>query len=71
MNTAEDFDRLMDNMGDALNGKEMEIVIPALTMLLANAGVMAGINPASLLAYVVMTVARTYDEADPSNEIIH
>jgi hypothetical protein len=71
MNTTEDFDKLVNNMGDTLNGKEMEIVIPALTMLLARAGVMGGVDPASLLAYIVMTVSRIYDEADPSNEIVH
>jgi hypothetical protein len=71
MNTVEDFDKLLDNMGDTLNGKQMEIVIPALTMLLARAGVMGGIDPASLLAYVVMTVSHIYDETDPSSEIVH
>lgn len=71
MNTVEDFDKLLDNMGDTLNGKQMEIVIPALTMLLARAGVMGGIDPASLLAYIVMTVSRIYDETDPSSEIVH
>jgi len=71
MNTVEDFDKLVSNMGDTLNGKEMEIVVPALTMLLARAGVMGGIDPASLLAYIVMTVFRIYDESDPSSEIVH
>lgn len=71
MNTLEDFDKLVNNMGDALNGKEMEIVIPALTMLLARAGVIGGIEPESLLAYIVMTVSRIYDESDPSSEIVH
>jgi hypothetical protein len=71
MKTVEEFDKLVSNMGDTLNGKEMEIVIPALTMLLARAGVMGGIEPASLLAYIVMTVSRIYDESDPSSEIVH
>jgi len=71
MKTVEEFDKLVSNMGDTLNGKEMEIVVPALTMLLARAGVMGGIDPASLLAYIVMTVSRIYDESDPSSEIVH
>ena len=71
MKTVEEFDKLVSNMGDTLNGKEMEIVIPALTMLLARAGVIGGIEPESLLAYIVMTVSRIYDESDPSSEIVH
>ena len=71
MNTSEDFDQLVDSMGDALNGKQMDIAIPALTMLLARAGVMGGIERAELLAYVVVTVATIYKDADPSGEIIH
>jgi len=62
---------LMVGLSDMLEGKEGSIVIPALTMLLANAGVMSGTEPSSLLAYIALTVTNTYTENSSTDEIVH
>lgn len=62
---------LMVGLSDMLEGKEVSIVIPALTMLLANAGVMSGTEPSSLLAYIALTVTNTYTENSSIDEIVH
>jgi hypothetical protein len=62
---------LMVGLSDMLEGKEVSIVIPALTMLLANAGVMSGTEPSSLLAYIALTVTNTYTESSSIDEIVH
>jgi len=62
---------LMVGLSDMLEGKEVSIVIPALTMLLANAGVMSGTEPSSLLAYIALTVTNTYTENSSTDEIVH
>ena len=62
---------VMVGLSDMLEGKEVSIVIPALTMLLANAGVMSGTEPSSLLAYIALTVTNTYTESSSIDEIVH
>ena len=64
-------DKLMDNLADTLEGKEVGTVIPALTMLLANAGVMSGTEPSHLLAYIALTVTNIYSENSSTDEIVH
>lgn len=71
MTKTESFDKLMDNLGDALEGKEISAVIPALTTLLAHAGVMSGVEPASLIAFVVLTITNVYGDHDITDEVIH
>jgi hypothetical protein len=71
MTGTEAFDKLMDNLGDALEGKEISAVIPALTMLLAHAGVMSGTEPASLITFIVTTVTKVYGDHDNTDEVIH
>jgi hypothetical protein len=62
---------VMVGLSDMLEGKEVSIVIPALTMLLANAGVMSGTQQSNLLAYVALTVTNTYTENSSIDEIVH
>ena len=62
---------LMNSLSDMLEGKEVDTVIPALTMLLANAGVMSGTEPSKLLAYIAITVTNTYSENSSTDEIVH
>ena len=62
---------VMVGLSDMLEGKEVSIVIPALTMLLANAGVMSGTEPSNLLAYIAITVTNTYSENSSTDEIVH
>ncbi len=62
---------LMNSLSDMLEGKEVDTVIPALTMLLANAGVMSGTEPSNLLAYIAITVTNTYSENSSTDEIVH
>ena len=62
---------LMNSLSDMLEGKEVDTVIPALTLLLANAGVMSGTEPSNLLAYIAITVTNTYSENSSTDEIVH
>jgi|APCry1669188910_1035180.scaffolds.fasta_scaffold19554_2 hypothetical protein len=71
MTNTESFDKLMDNLGDALEGKEISAVIPALTTLLAHAGVMSGVEPSSLIAFVALTITNIYGDHDNTDEVIH
>jgi hypothetical protein len=70
-NTAHGIAKLMDTLGDALEGKEVDIAIPALVLLLANAGAMSRSDPAALLTYIASAISRVYIEADSNDEIIH
>ena len=70
-NTAKSIDKLIDTLGDALEGKEVDTVIPALTLLLANAGVMSGADPSALLTYIASTITRVYIETDSTDEVVH
>jgi hypothetical protein len=62
---------LMVGLSDMLEGKEMDTVIPALTLLLANAGVISGTEPSNLLAYIAITVTNTYSENSSTDGIVH
>jgi len=62
---------LMNSLSDMLEGKEVDTVIPALTLLLANAGVMSGTEPSNLLAYIAITITNTYSENSSTDEIVH
>lgn len=67
----EQYDWLMDSVGDTLNGKRIEVVIPVLTALLANSGVMSGIKMESFIQYVVGRIVNTYVESDHEGETVH
>lgn len=67
----EQYDWLMDSVGDTLNGKRIEVVIPVLTSLLANAGVMSGIKMESFIQYVVTRIVDLYVESDHEGETVH
>lgn len=67
----EQYDWLMDSVGDTLHGKKIEVVIPVLTSLLANAGVMSGISMESFLQYVVTRIVDLYVESDHEGEVLH
>ena len=67
----EQYDWLMDSVGDTLNGKRIEVVIPVLTALLANAGVGSGIKMESFLQYVVTRIVDLYVESDHEGETGH
>lgn len=67
----EQYDWLMDSVGDTLNGKRIEVVIPVLTALLANAGVSSGIKMESFLQYVVTRIVDLYVESDHDGETVH
>jgi hypothetical protein len=67
----EQYDWLMDSVGDTLNGKKIEVVIPVLTSLLANSGVMSGITMEAFIQYVVGRIVKTYIESDHDGETVH
>jgi hypothetical protein len=65
------FSSLMELMGNQINGKDVDIVVSVLALLLANAGCMGGLPPDSVVSYVHRIVTTVYAENDPSNETIH
>jgi len=65
------FESLMALMGNQINGKDVDVVVSVLALLLANAGCMGGLSPQSVLSYVNRIVYQVYDDNDPSNETIH
>ena len=65
------FESLMELMGNQINGKDVDIVVSVLALLLANAGCMGGLPPHSLSQYVNRVLAQVYESNDPSNETIH
>ena len=67
----EQYDWLMDSVGDTLNGNKIEVVIPVLTSLLANSGVMSGIKMESFIQYVIGRIVKTYIESDHDGETVH
>ena len=65
------FENLMALMGDQINGKDVDVVVSVLALLLANAGCVGGLPPHSVLNYVSRVVEQVYESNDPSNETIH
>lgn len=65
------FESLMELMGNQINGKDVDIVVSVLALLIANAGCMNGLPPHSVVNYVNRIVHQVYDDNDPSNETIH
>jgi hypothetical protein len=65
------FESLMTLMGNEINGKDVDVVVSVLALLLANAGCMGGLPPQSVISYVNKIVYQVYDDNDPSNETIH
>ena len=65
------FESLMALMGNQINGKDVDVVVSVLALLLANAGCMGGLSPQSVLSYVNRIVYQVYEDNDPSNETIH
>lgn len=56
----DDFDKLVDNVGDRLSGESLEVVIPALTTLLANAGLMSGVKYTTFITFVLESITDVY-----------
>jgi hypothetical protein len=65
------FENLMEMMGNQINGKDVDVVVSVLALLLANAGCMGGLSPQSVLSYVNRIVYQVYDDNDPTDETIH
>jgi hypothetical protein len=65
------FDSLMELMGNQINGKDVDVVVSVLALLLANAGCMGGLSPHSILQYVNRIVYQVYEDNDPTDETIH
>ena len=65
------FENLMELMGNQINGKDVDVVVSVLALLLANAGCMGGLAPQSVLSYVNRIVYQVYDDNDPTDETIH
>jgi hypothetical protein len=59
---SEKFDKLIDGVTDKLVGESLNIVIPALTMLLANAGVMSKTDYVKFITYVMETITEIYNK---------
>lgn len=69
----EEFDKLIDTIGDRLMGEPLDAVIPALTTLLANAGVMSGVSYATFVSFVLDSVAQIYKKhkEEVENQTFH
>jgi hypothetical protein len=65
------FERLMELMGNQINGKDVDTVVSVLALLIANAGCMGGLSQNSIVYYVHKIVSQVYEDNDPSNETIH
>jgi len=65
------FESLMTLMGNQINGKDVDVVVSVLALLLANAGCMGGLPPESVIGYVIRIVKDVYEDNDPTNETIH
>ena len=65
------FDSLMELMGNQINGKDVDVVVSVLALLLANAGCMGGLSPESVIGYVIRIVKDVYADNDTSNVTIH
>ena len=62
---------LMELMGDQINGKDVDVVVSVLALLIANAGCLGGLPSHSVVSYVERVVRGVYSENDTSNQIIH
>lgn len=62
---------LMELMGNQINGKDVDVVVSVLALLIANAGCLGGLPPDSIASYVERVVRGVYAENDSSNQIIH
>lgn len=62
---------LMELMGNQINGKDVDVVVSVLALLIANAGCLGGLPSHSVVSYVERVVRGVYAENDTSNQIIH
>jgi len=60
----EKYSDLIKKLDSALDGEEIDDVVPALVSFLAMAGCIGGVNKRLLLAYFVDTLDKTYKERD-------
>jgi hypothetical protein len=65
------FESLMELMGNQINGKDVDVVVSVLALLIANAGCMGGLSPESVVGYVNKIVRSVYEDNDPTNVTIH
>jgi hypothetical protein len=65
------FPLLIESVGSSLEGKDADIVVTVLALLLANASCMGGLNAEHVLSYVARVMRGVYAEVDHDDETIH
>lgn len=58
------FSTLLNSVGKSLSGKDVELVITTLTLLLAEAGANSDVDFERLLNYVTVSLTRAYIKHD-------
>jgi len=61
---------LTEKLAAALDGEEIDDVIPALAMLLAHAGAVTCADKDVFSSYILEVIARAYDAQDSTNNSI-
>ena len=57
----EQYEKLIDNVGDRLTGESLNVVIPALTTLLGNAAVMSKVDYLQFITFVMESITEIYN----------
>lgn len=71
-NYLSDYDKLCHEMTDLLNGKDLNIVLPALAFMLASGGQMQGMSKETLIAAMTVSIFKVYADAESTEEeLIH
>jgi hypothetical protein len=68
---SDQFPDLIESVGSSLTGKDADTVVTVLTLLLANASCMGGLNAEHVLHYVAKVIRGVYAEVDHDDETIH
>ena len=68
---SDQFPSLVESVGNSLEGKDADIVVTVLALLLANASCMGGLNADHVLGYVARVMHGVYAEVDHEDETIH
>lgn len=64
---AKEYATLMHKVEDALEGEDLDCVVPMLATLLAEAGWMSGMDKKSFITYVVGSIDRGFLEMERNN----
>lgn len=64
---AKEVDDLIDKVGEVLVGHQLQIVIPALASIIANAGIQAEINKKELATSVCLIIISAYEFVEPED----